>query len=65
MKNIYILSMLLMAALSLTSCDDNLSAEQEQPNAPYVLSLGVTSNGSAITTTSRAHHQCFVSAAWA
>lgn len=45
MKNIYILSMLLMAALSLTSCDDNLSAEQEQPNAPYVLSLGVTSNG--------------------
>ena len=40
MKNMYILSMLLMAALSLTSCDDNLSAEQEQPNAPYVLSLG-------------------------
>ena len=34
MKNIYILSMLLMAAFSLTSCDDNLSAEQEQPNAP-------------------------------
>ena len=45
MKNIYILSMLLVASLSLTSCDDNLSAEQEQPNAPYVLSLGVTSNG--------------------
>ena len=45
MKNIYILSMLLMAAFSLASCDDNLSAEQEQPNAPYVLSLGVTSNG--------------------
>ena len=45
MKNLYILSMLLMAAVSFTSCDDNLADEQEQPNAPYVLSLGITSNG--------------------
>ena len=29
----------------LSSCDDDLAAEQEVPNAPYVLSLGVTSSG--------------------
>ena len=34
-----------LAACLLTSCDDDLAAEQEIPNAPYVLSLGVTSNG--------------------
>ena len=34
MKNLYILSMLLMAAVSFTSCDDDLADEQEQPNAP-------------------------------
>ena len=45
MKNLYILSVLLMAALSFTSCDDDLTAEQESPNAPYVLSLGITSSG--------------------
>ena len=35
----------MMAAFSLTSCEDDLTAEQETPFAPYVLSLGVTSNG--------------------
>ena len=34
-----------MAVGVLTSCDDDLAAEQETPNAPYILSLGVTSNG--------------------
>ena len=34
-----------MAVGVLTSCEDDLTAEQETPNAPYILSLGVTSNG--------------------
>lgn len=34
-----------MTSLTLSSCDDDLSGEQEIPNAPYVLSLGVTSSG--------------------
>lgn len=34
-----------MTSLTLSSCDDDLSGEQEIPNAPYVLSLGVTSGG--------------------
>jgi hypothetical protein len=37
--------LLMMAAFSLTSCEDDLTDEQETPFAPYVLSLGVTSNG--------------------
>jgi len=37
--------LLMMAAFSITSCEDDLAAEQEIPNAPYVLSLGVTSSG--------------------
>ncbi len=28
-----------------SSCEDDLDAEQEIPNAPYVLSLGITSSG--------------------
>jgi len=35
----------MMAVCTFTACDDDLAAEQETPNAPYVLSLGVTSNG--------------------
>ena len=34
-----------MAVTTLTACEDDLAAEQETPNAPYILSLGVTSNG--------------------
>ena len=34
-----------MAVGVLTSCNDDLADEQETPNAPYVLSLGVTANG--------------------
>ena len=47
MKKIYnnALLLALMAAITLTSCEDDLTAEQEMPNAPYVLSLGVTSSG--------------------
>ena len=45
MKQIYSMMLLMMAAFSLTSCEDDLTAEQETPFAPYVLSLGVTSNG--------------------
>lgn len=47
MKNCFRNSIILaaMAVGVLTSCDDDLAAEQETPNAPYVLSLGVTSNG--------------------
>ena len=47
MKNIYSKAIILaaLAVGTLTSCDDDLAAEQETPNAPYVLSLGVTSNG--------------------
>ena len=44
----YFRSSIILAAMAvgvLTSCDDDLAAEQETPNAPYVLSLGVTSNG--------------------
>ena len=35
----------MVAACTLSSCDDDFTGEQEIPNAPYVLSLGVTSNG--------------------
>ena len=35
----------MVAACTLSSCDDDFAGEQEIPNAPYVLSLGVTSNG--------------------
>jgi len=47
MKNCFRNSIILaaMAVGVLTSCEDDLAAEQETPNAPYVLSLGVTSNG--------------------
>lgn len=47
MKNCFRNSIILaaMAVGVLTSCEDDLTAEQETPNAPYVLSLGVTSNG--------------------
>ena len=47
MKNCFRNSIILaaMAVGVLTSCDDDLAAEQETPNAPYILSLGVTSNG--------------------
>ena len=45
MKNIFFHIALLTSVVTFTSCDDNLSAEQEQPNAPYVLSLGITSSG--------------------
>ena len=47
MKN-YFRNTIILAAMAvgvLTSCEDDLTAEQETPNAPYVLSLGVTSNG--------------------
>ena len=47
MKN-YFRNSIILAAMAvgvLTSCEDDLTAEQETPNAPYVLSLGVTSNG--------------------
>ena len=47
MKNCFRNSIILaaMAVGVLTSCEDDLAAEQETPNAPYVLSLGVTANG--------------------
>ena len=47
MKNYFRYSIILAAMVVgvLTSCEDDLTAEQETPNAPYVLSLGVTSNG--------------------
>ena len=47
MKNCFRNSIILaaMAVGVLTACDDDLAAEQETPNAPYILSLGVTSNG--------------------
>lgn len=44
----YFRNSIILAAMAvgvLTSCEDDLAAEQETPNAPYVLSLGVTSNG--------------------
>ena len=47
MKN-YFRNSIILAAMAvgvLTSCEDDLAAEQETPNAPYVLSLGVTANG--------------------
>lgn len=47
MKN-YFRNSIILAAMAvgvLTSCEDDLTAEQETPNAPYVLSLGITSNG--------------------
>ena len=45
MKNIFFNILLFVSAVALTSCEDDLAAEQEQPTAPYVLSLGVTSSG--------------------
>lgn len=45
MKHIFFNIALLAMAVAFTSCDDNLDAEQEQPGAPYVLSLGITSSG--------------------
>ena len=47
MKNCFRNSIILaaMAVGVLTACEDDLAAEQETPNAPYILSLGVTSNG--------------------
>lgn len=45
MKHIFFNIALLALAVAFTSCDDNLDAEQEQPGAPYVLSLGITSSG--------------------
>jgi hypothetical protein len=47
MKQLFHNSLLLtaIAALTLTSCEDDLAGEQETPHAPYVLSLGITSSG--------------------
>ena len=42
-SNIMLMATIAMTSLTLSSCDDDLSDEQEIPNAPYVLSLGVTS----------------------
>ena len=44
-SNIMLMATIAMTSLTLSSCDDDLSGEQEIPNAPYVLSLGVTSSG--------------------
>lgn len=47
MKNILGKTFILaaLAVTIFTSCEDDLAGEQEMPNAPYVLSLGVTSSG--------------------
>lgn len=44
-SSIMLMATIAMTSLTLSSCDDDLSGEQEIPNAPYVLSLGVTSSG--------------------
>lgn len=44
-SNIMLMATIAMTSLTLSSCDDDLSGEQEIPNVPYVLSLGVTSSG--------------------
>lgn len=45
MKHYFSNMMLLVALMAFTACDDDIAAEQEQPGAPYVLSLGITSGG--------------------
>ena len=44
-SKILMLAFLAASTCGLSSCEEDLTSEQEIPFAPYVLSLGVTSSG--------------------